>query len=125
MENNAALSGSASWSGRLLGFTPSAEPVAGAAALNVRLASLTGRMAFTDMEKWHTGETIGATGTGTRWGDGDLHYPMKVSGNSFWRTWDSGDDGVVEGTFLGVAHEGMAGTLKRDDLTAGFGGTRD
>ena len=125
LEDNTALSGSATWSGRLLGFTPSAEPVAGTAALTVRLASLTGRMGFTDMEKWRAKETIGAIGTGTIWRDGDLYYPMKVSGNSFWRTWESGDDGVVEGTFLGIAHEGMAGTLKRDDLTAGFGGIRD
>ena len=133
LENNDTLSGSASWSGRLLGFTPSAEPVAGAAALTVQLDALDGpephgSMDFTDLEQWAAGVTIGPIGTGAMWGDGDLHYPMKVSANSFWRIWDDehpGDDGTVWGSFVGVAHEGMAGTLRRDDLNAAFGGTRD
>ena len=133
LKNNNALRGSASWSGRLLGFTPQAEPVAGAAALAVQLDTLDGpephgSMDFTDLEQWAAGVSIGPIGTGAMWGDGDLHYPMKVSGNSFWRIWDDehpGDDGTVWGSFVGVAHEGMAGTLRRDDLNAAFGGTRD
>ena len=121
---SAQTSGSARWLGRLLGFTPQAESVAGAAAMVVQLNTLTGDLDFTDMERWETGAAAGLIGTGTRWGDGDLHYPIEVSGNSFWRTWESGDDGTVWGSFIGIAHEGMAGTLKRDDLDAAFGASR-
>ena len=35
-----------------------------------------------------------------------------------------GDEGEVHGMFFGPKHEGMAGTLRRDDLTAAFGGKR-
>ena len=90
----------------------------------VQLNTLTGDLDFTDMERWETGAAPGQIGTGTRWGDGDLHYAIEVTGNSFWRTWESGDAGAVRGTFIGVAHEGMAGTLKRDDLDAAFGASR-
>ena len=133
LENNDTLFGSASWSGRLLGFTPQAEPVAGAAVLTVQLDALDGprphgSMDFTDLEQWAAGVSIGPIGTGEMWGDGDLHYSMEVSANSFWRIRDDehpGDDGLVRGSFVGVAHEGMVGTLVRDDLNAAFGGTRD
>ena len=124
LSDDAQTSGSARWLGRLLGFTPQAESVAGAAAMVVQLDTLTGDLDFTDMERWETGAAPGLIGSGTRWGDGDLHYPIEVAGNSFWRTWESGDGGTVRGTFIGIAHEGMAGTLKRDDLDAAFGASR-
>ena len=60
--------------------------------------------------------------TGPRWGDGDLRYGIEVGGNRFWAT--SGDDGIVDGAFFGVAHEGMGGVVRREDLTAAFGGSR-
>ena len=41
----------------------------------------------------------------------------------FVQTGDNGD-GAVTGGFFGNMHEGMAGTLERDDLAAGFGGVR-
>lgn len=34
------------------------------------------------------------------------------------------DDGFLTGAFFGHAHEGMGGTLERDDLTAALGGRR-
>ena len=37
---------------------------------------------------------------------------------------NGGDAGAVTGTFFGPAHEGMGGVIVREDLTAGFGGTR-
>ncbi len=55
-----------------------------------------------------------------RWGDGDLEYTIRVSGNGFVRT--DGDAGDVKGAFFGRGHEGMGGVLERRDLAAGFGG---
>ena len=120
IEDNPALRGRATWRGRLLGLTPRSEAVAGAAEMSVGLASLDGDLDFTGLESWRANARPGAVGTGTRWRDGDLSYGIEVSGNGFYAT--SGDEGVVNGAFFGVAHEGMGGTLKRDDLSAGFGG---
>ena len=122
LADNAALSGSVAWSGRLLGLTPDAEAVAGAAHLSVDLATLTGSADFTGLEQWAADAAPGALGTGTMWHDGDLGYAIEVRGNTFVQT--GGDDGTVTGAFFGPAHEGMGGVLERDDLSAGFGGTR-
>lgn len=122
LADNRALSGSASWSGRLLGLTPSAEAVAGAADLTVDLESLTGDMDFTGLESWAENEAPGAVGTGIEWGDGDLEYTIAVDGNTFVQT--GGDEGAVTGAFFGPSHEGMGGVLERTDLSAGFGGKR-
>ncbi len=120
LADNQELMGSASWSGRLLGLTPSGQTVAGTAGLAIDLASLDGDLDFTSLETW-TG-TPGALGSGTTWGDGDLNYDIAVDGNVFART--GGDEGVITGAFFGASHEGMGGTLVRDDLGAGFAGTR-
>ena len=122
LADNTALSGSVSWSGRLLGLTPDAEAVAGAADLSVDLATLTGSADFTALEQWAADMAPGALGTGTTWHDGDLGYAIEVRGNTFVQT--GGDDGTVTGAFFGPAHEGMGGVLERDDLSAGFGGAR-
>ena len=122
LEDNTALSGSVSWSGRLLGLTPDAEAVAGAADLSVDLAALTGEVDFTELESWTASDPPGAPGTGTAWNDGDLRYDIEVRGNTLVQT--GGDAGAVTGAFFGPAHEGMGGVLERDDLSAGFGGTR-
>lgn len=122
LEDNTALSGSASWSGRLLGLTPNAETVAGASLLSVELATLSGTVDFTGLEYWSANATPGAPGTGTSWNDGDLSYGFEVRGNAFVQT--GGDAGTVTGAFFGPAHEGMGGVVERDDLSAGFGGRR-
>ena len=122
LDDNTGLSGNVSWSGRLLGLTPGAEAVAGAADLSVDLAALTGTVDFTGLEQWAADAAPGDTGTGTMWHDGDLAYDIEVRGNTFVQT--GGDDGSVTGAFFGPAHEGMGGVLERDDLSAGFGGTR-
>ena len=120
LAGNPQLSGSASWVGRLLGLTPGAESVAGVADMTVDLSTLRGALDFTQLESWS--DAPGAEGTGAVWGDGDLNYTISVRGNLFGRT--GGDDGRITGVFSGAAHEGMAGTLTRDDLRAGFAGTR-
>ena len=99
LEDNAALSGTASWSGRLLGLTPDAEAVAGAAALSVDLTTLTGTADFTGLEQWAADTAPGALGTGATWHDGDLRYGIEVRGNTFVQT--GGDDGTVTGAFFG------------------------
>ena len=111
-----------SWSGRLLGLTPGAEAVAGAADLSVDVESLLGTVDFSGLESWPADAPPGDTGTGTIWHDGDLAYDIEVRGNTFVQT--GSDDGTLTGAFFGPSHEGMGGVLERDDLSAGFGGTR-
>ena len=116
-----APAGSASWIGKLIGFTPLEEAVTGAADLSIDLSRLTGVLLFDDMERWSVGHAP-ENGSGETWNDGDLSYGIQVSGNTFVRT--SGDDGEVKGAFYGTDYEGAAGTLERSDLTAAFGAMR-
>ena len=120
LAGNAALSGGVRWSGRLLGLTPNAEAVGGAAGLTVRLETLDGDLDFTGLESWSPNAAPGAVGTGKRWQSGSLHYDIGVRGNTFVQT--GGDAGTVTGVFFGRSHEGMGGVLERPDLSAGFGG---
>ena len=120
LADNQELTGSASWSGRLLGLTPSGESVAGAAGLSIELASLSGDLDFTSLESWAAAP--GDPGTRVVWGDGDLNYDIALEGNVFART--GGDGGQVTGAYFGGSHEGMGGALVRDDLSGGFAGTR-
>ena len=122
LADNRALSGSATWTGSLLGLTPGAAAVAGDAEIGVQLATLTGRADFTSLETWAANTAPGAAGTGTTWLDGDLGYTIAVTGNAFRET--GGDDGTLTGIFTGRSHEGAAGTLERSDLTAAFGTSR-
>ena len=121
-QDNQQLSGSAIWSGRLLGLTPAAETVAGSAELTVDIASLDGALGFAGLESWASGAGPGAPATGSTWGTGALDYSVSVRGNAFVGT--GGDDGEVTGAFFGSAHQGMGGVLRRTDLTAAFGGER-
>ena len=121
--NSSTLGGRASWSGRLLGFTPHTEVVAAQADMSVELRTLNGQIAFTDMEKWPSDTAPGRMGTGTMYGDGDLHYPVKVVDDAFHNIpYLAGDSGEVSGAFFGPSHESTGGTLRRDDLIAGFAG---
>ena len=120
--DNPTLAGWARWNGLLLGFTPTAESVTGDATLGVNLTDLTGNASFTRLETWTVGEVPGNAGFGTLWGDGNLHYGIVVTGNTFTQT--GGDEGLVTGAFFGASHEGMGGVLERSDLSAAFGGHR-
>ena len=123
LADNPRLSGSATWRGRLLGLTPSAHTVGGAAVLTVDLDNLDGVLGFTGLEYWHAGRAPGRIGSGFTWGDGDLHYGVQVIGSNFVQD-GRGDAGLVTGGFSGTWHQAMAGVLERDDLAAGFGGKR-
>ena len=119
LADNPELSGSATWSGRFLGHTPGgSRDVAGDMGLQIDLAPLTGTLTFEELEQW----AIYGVGVGTQWGDGDLAYDVRVSGNYLLRT--GGDDGLLTGAFFGE-HDGIGGTLRRDDLFGAFGGTLD
>lgn len=122
LADNSRLSGSATWSGSLLGLTPNAEAVAGSAMIRVDIDTMGGRADFKDLEHWSAGEAPGAAGTGSIWGDGDLAYAISIRGNNFREI--GGDDGRLTGVFTGLSHQGVAGTLERSDLSAAFGGAR-
>lgn len=122
LADNRRLSGTASWSGRLLGFTTDLQAVGGAADLWVELESLAGQLDFSGLEHWPADTAPGPVGSGAPWGDGDLRYQLSVSGNTFEQT--GGDAGTVTGAFFGQAHEAMGGVLERSDLSAAFGGSR-
>ena len=122
LQDNAALSGSARWSGRLLGLTPHAETVAGAAELAVDLPTLSGSLNFSRLERWPVNVAPGGEGSGVAWRDDRLNYRIALRGNTFVQT--GGDAGLVTGAFFGPSHEGMGGVLVREDLSAGFGGKR-
>ncbi len=127
LENNQQLFGSATWSGRLLGFTSRRQAVGGAADLTVQLATLTGDLGFTELEFWIAGQAPGSIGSGSVWGDGDLNYQIDINGNTFSRTGTRNvgdDDGEVTGAFFGRSHQAMGGVLRREDIAAGFGGER-
>ena len=122
LADNPVLSGTALWSGRLLGLTPAVEPVGGSADLAVQLDSLDGQLDFGDLEHWAADADPGPIGSGTTWGNGDLQYLVNVRGNTFVQT--GGDEGVVTGAFFGPVHGAMGGVLERTDLSAAFGGTQ-
>lgn len=122
LRDNAALSGSVLWTGRLLGLTPDAETVAGAAEMTVDLPTLSGSLNLDGLEHWPANAAPGTVGSGAIWRDGRLSYGIAVRGNTFVQT--GGDAGLVTGAFFGSSHEGMGGVLVREDLSAGFGGKR-
>ena len=122
LANNRELSGMVSWAGALIGFDHhTGHHVGSAADLEIDLLTLAGGLDFTDMRSWTAGDQVGVV-PGATWGDGDLAYSVRVRGNTFVQT--GGDAGIVTGIFVGARHEGMAGTLRRDDLAAAFGGSR-
>ena len=122
LANNPDLSGGATWDGALLGFTPAGRTVAGDAQISVDLASLDGRADFTGLESWPVSNAPGMPGSGSQWRDGDLGYAIVVQDNAFREI--GGDVGVLTGIFVGHSHEGVVGTLEREDLSAAFGATR-
>ena len=123
LKDNNSLSGTATWNGGLLGFTPALHAVGGNAELRINLGTMDGRADFTELQSWAARTSPSALGTGSQWNTGSLGYTITVAGNYLKST--GGDDGTVNGQFYGVGHEGVAGSLERDDLTAAFGGVRE
>ena len=115
---NQSLRGNATWDGALLGFTPEGSSVAGEAEITVDLGQLTGRADYSELQEWSSPKWQD-DGYWSTWGDGDLGYTIVVSGNMIRET--GGDEGVLTGSFVGKKHEGLVGTLERQDLSAAFG----
>ena len=105
------------------------QSVGGLADLDVNLGSLTDRLS----DLTYSVESFGrlqissieyldaATGRDT-WKSGRLEFDVVVQGNTFLTT--DGQAGIVSGAFFGESHEGMGGTIEREDLAAAFGGSR-
>ncbi len=119
LASSTSLSGTVTWSGRLAGMEPDGDAVRGDAALIVDLTTLDGDAEFTGLETWAAGVNPSSV-AGDQWGTGSLEYDVTITGASF-----SDSTGSVSGGFVGEGHQGMAGTLSRSDLQAGFGGVRD
>ena len=122
LADNAALNGTATWEGGILGFMPDARLVGGNAQINVHLATLDGEARFHDLQLLPAGQGANAFGNGVQWNSGRLDYAIAVHGNVIHNT--GGDDGILAGRFHGNEHKGVAGTLERTDLTAAFGAER-
>ena len=119
---DSGLSGTVTWSGELVGFTPDREAVRGESAIQVDIAALDGSAAFVGLEHWASGAAPGNAGTGARWQDGNLHYSIALDGNHI-RS-NGGDAGYVSGRFVGEEHQGAVGILEHPDLAGAFGATR-
>ena len=105
----------ARWKGVFLGYARSHQEVTGDAYLEVQLSDLTaGDLTFTDLKDEND----------QRWRDGDLAYRVNISSGTFGNhgVSDSEDVGDVTGVFLGADYKAMAGVLRREDLSGGFGG---
>ena len=119
LSENLILSGTATWSGSLLGVDLGQDmlpPVFGDAELHVELSSLKGTARFDDLTVFVENEAAPFRAT-------SLNYNVEVTGNSF-----SDADNRIHGGFSGPTHEEMAGVLDDQrpsvNLLAGFGGKR-
>ena len=114
------LAGTVRYSGGLIGTAvdyAALPPVYGDTNLSIDLQSLAGEASFTSLRMSYGGERY-------LFGDGTLHYPIKVAENAL------GTDapGVsLLADFYGSGHEEVAGTLddSRAGLLASFGATHD
>lgn len=116
------LQGQVTWEGGLLGFTPDLRSVAGNASIGVNLDTMDGRADFTGLQ-FLPGEQAMRGFESVRWNTGRLGYTIEISGNYIRST--GGDDGTLSGIFFGPDHEGIAGSVERQDLTAAFGARRE
>ena len=126
------LSGMASWTGALMGFSPMGEShvvIVGGAGLVVNLGSLASSdsslhdLRFTNLKTW--GTAIEQSWIGRNGEHGQLSYKVTVGSygfNNFEAPAFASDEGIVTGAFFGERHEAMGGTLQRSDLIAAFGG---
>ena len=118
---NQKLSGFTIWRGELLGFTPSLRPVRGNAEIRINHIDSTVTATFTNLQVWDIGQTPGEIGTGESWHSGSMEYMLTSSGN-FLRSKDGQE--ILIGQFYGSTHDGVAGSVELDDLTASFGARR-
>ena len=143
LAKNPDLTGTATWSGYLLGFTKMGETVTGKAEIeiNFRPDDPTGTAMFTNLEKWGIKTSPGTHDpdddsrkwtytNGSDEDDGMLEYSISIVKEGTYEGFVSdshsdNDAGMVSGVFVGTEHEGAIGTVEHPDLSAGFGTTRN
>ncbi len=111
LQDNLLLSGSATWTGALIGMTPSGRSVLGDASLSFDMEDFFGHLEFAGMH---------FAGGGT-WGDGDLRYAIRADdrGNTFRRAAAEFETMELPGTDYGHAYVWTGedlGTVWRDNL---------
>ncbi len=116
---NLGPTGTASWVGKMVGWTTAQEAVWSDMNLDVNLASFNG----TSLDGQVEFDNISLYESGTQWGDGELAYDIDVL-DVYFRSGRHNPDGYVFGLFSGPALEGAVGTLEHPGLTGAFGGTR-
>ena len=112
------LTGTATWTGQMVGFTDAGMAVEGDTGITVDIARLDGTAAFTDIEARN----------GAPWGP-DLATGIRVRGNYIEST-QAGPWVGFDAQFRGSGHEAATGTFRWErtdtgNLTAAFGTTRD
>ena len=126
LSDNRRLSGTATWSGKLLAYS-GPSPLFGDASLQVGFATLGIPDAEHDL-RFRDIYYLNRYGSDSddRWfHTRDIDYQVTISGNWFDNVRDEGyEEGLVTGAFFGQSHEHMAGTVKRTDLVGAFGGSR-
>lgn len=130
LAENRSLSGSATWDGILTGFS-GPSPITGGAQLEVNMATLSNtgsehNLYFWDIYYVSRVESRDMSDDSPRWfSTRDMDYKVTITGNLFSNVVGEGyEDGWVDGSFMGAAHEHMAGTVKRTDMVGAFGGSR-
>ena len=131
LANNWRIYGTATWNGVLFGYS-GPSPIKGDAALEVSLSTLGDPdneqdLRFRDIYFLNRFESDW-TDESDRWFHlRDIDYKVTVSDNEFRSILDGDgyEQGYVIGHFLGAEHEYMGGTVKRTDLIAAFGGSRE
>ena len=111
------LTGTATWTGALVGYTDAGAAVEGDAGITVEIADMAGTAVFTDL-----------MAGGSSWGP-DLSTGIGVTGNYFAAT-GSEPRLDVQGQFRGSGHEAATGVLRWEDtatgnLTGAFGAVRE
>ena len=115
------LTGTATWVGKMVGWTTVQEAVWSDMNLEVNLDSFDG----TSLDGQVEFDNISFYESGTQWGDGELAYDILVPGGlSYFGSRLDNPEGYVFGAFAGTNLEGAVGTLEHPGLTGAFGGER-
>ena len=127
---DSGLTGSATWSGSLVGFSGPA-PIAGGAELEVNMGTLATNgsehdLRFRDIFYVNRIESQDVSDNSDRWfSTRNIDYKVKFNGNIFVNVIGDGyEEGWIDGAVLGNDHEHMTGAVKRTDMVGAFGGSR-
>lgn len=111
--------GTASWTGKMVGWTTAQQAIWSDMNLGVNLGSFDG----TSLDGQVEFDKITFYDSGTQWGDGNLAYDIGVV-DFYFLSSHNNPEGYVFGFFGGPNLEGAVGTLEHPELTGAFGGVR-